>query len=114
MATVSGGDTLFIAEGSSKLVKVHPSVLFSILDHFIRRPEGQKRVIGTLLGVTSDDGSTIEVGAMGPIHFNGSRAPWPPLRPAHPVAHTHWSPLAAAAAAATSPLPAAPPLAPTH
>mmetsp|Transcript_30217 Transcript_30217/g.70059 ORF Transcript_30217/g.70059 Transcript_30217/m.70059 type:complete len:296 (+) Transcript_30217:130-1017(+) len=61
MATVSGGDTLFIAEGSSKLVKVHPSVLFSILDHFIRRPEGQKRVIGTLLGVTSDDGSTIEV-----------------------------------------------------
>ncbi|CAM9300731.1 unnamed protein product, partial [Discosporangium mesarthrocarpum] len=31
-------------------VKVHPMVLFSILDHYLRRPENQKRVIGTLLG----------------------------------------------------------------
>jgi len=50
----SGGDTLFIAEGSSRLVKIHPSVLFSIIDHFIRRPEGQTRVIGTLLGYSTD------------------------------------------------------------
>lgn len=28
-------------------------VLFSVLDHFLRRPENQKRVIGTLLGTVS-------------------------------------------------------------
>lgn len=28
-------------------------VLFSILDHYLRRPENQKRVIGTLLGTVS-------------------------------------------------------------
>ncbi|KAG5175489.1 translation initiation factor eIF3 f subunit [Tribonema minus] len=32
------------------VVKVHPVVLFSVLDHYLRRPEGQVRVIGTLLG----------------------------------------------------------------
>jgi len=31
-------------------------VLFSILDHYIRREESQERVIGTLLGVSLDDG----------------------------------------------------------
>eukprot|EP00516_Mucochytrium_quahogii_P006853 CAMPEP_0203764318 /NCGR_PEP_ID=MMETSP0098-20131031/17604_1 /ASSEMBLY_ACC=CAM_ASM_000208 /TAXON_ID=96639 /ORGANISM=" , Strain NY0313808BC1" /LENGTH=289 /DNA_ID=CAMNT_0050660125 /DNA_START=80 /DNA_END=949 /DNA_ORIENTATION=+ len=35
---------------TQQVVKVHPLVLFSILDHFIHRNEGQKRVIGTLLG----------------------------------------------------------------
>ena len=57
--TLSGGDTLFIAEGASRLVKVHPAVLFSVLDHYIRRNEGQKRVIGTLLGVVEE--SYVEV-----------------------------------------------------
>lgn len=28
-------------------------VLFSVLDHYLRRPDGQKRVIGTLLGTVS-------------------------------------------------------------
>lgn len=28
-------------------------VLFSVLDHYLRRPENQKRVIGTLLGTVS-------------------------------------------------------------
>lgn len=28
-------------------------VLFSILDHYLRRPENQKRVIGTLLGTVT-------------------------------------------------------------
>lgn len=28
-------------------------VLFSVLDHYIRRPENQKRVIGTLLGTVT-------------------------------------------------------------
>ncbi len=33
------------------VVKVHPVVLFSIIDHFVHRNEGQSRVIGSLLGV---------------------------------------------------------------
>lgn len=33
--------------------QVHPLVLFSVLDHYLRRPENQKRVIGTLLGTVS-------------------------------------------------------------
>jgi translation initiation factor 3 subunit F len=47
---LSGGDTLFINEGASRLVKIHPAVLLSVLDHYIRRNEDQIRVIGTLLG----------------------------------------------------------------
>jgi len=46
-------ETLFLrSESDSGSVKVnlHPVVVFSILDHFIRRNEGQDRVIGTLLG----------------------------------------------------------------
>jgi JAB1/Mov34/MPN/PAD-1 ubiquitin protease len=40
---------------------ISPVVLFSILDHYLRRNEGQSRVIGTLLGSRSDDGSEIEI-----------------------------------------------------
>jgi translation initiation factor 3 subunit F len=35
--------------------------LFSILDHSLRRNMDQQRVIGTLLGVRSDDGTEIEI-----------------------------------------------------
>ncbi|KAI7845685.1 hypothetical protein COHA_000799 [Chlorella ohadii] len=35
-------------------VRVHPVVLFTITDAFIRRNQGQERVIGTLLGSISD------------------------------------------------------------
>ena len=35
-------------------VRVHPVVLFTICDAFIRRNEGQDRVIGTLLGSIGD------------------------------------------------------------
>ncbi|KAL4428083.1 hypothetical protein ABPG75_002172 [Micractinium tetrahymenae] len=35
-------------------VRVHPVVLFTITDAFIRRNDGQERVIGTLLGTVSD------------------------------------------------------------
>eukprot|EP00887_Chlorella_sp_A99_P002571 scaffold6.g2571.t1 len=35
-------------------VRVHPVVLFTICDAFIRRAEGQERVIGTLLGTVGD------------------------------------------------------------
>lgn len=35
-------------------VRVHPVVLFTICDSYIRRNEGQERVIGTLLGTIGD------------------------------------------------------------
>eukprot|EP00244_Chara_vulgaris_P006479 TRINITY_DN245_c0_g1_i1.p1 TRINITY_DN245_c0_g1~~TRINITY_DN245_c0_g1_i1.p1 ORF type:complete len:286 (-),score=59.01 TRINITY_DN245_c0_g1_i1:839-1696(-) len=37
--------------------KIHPVVLFNICDSYIRRNEGQERVIGTLLGSYGGDGS---------------------------------------------------------
>ncbi|KAJ2858297.1 hypothetical protein J3B02_000367 [Coemansia erecta] len=40
---------------------IHPVVLFSILDHYLRRNDNQDRVIGTLLGVRSDDGRVVEI-----------------------------------------------------
>jgi len=42
-------------------VTVHPSVLFSILDHYLRRNDTQERVIGTLLGVRNEDNTVIDV-----------------------------------------------------
>ena len=42
-------DTLFLETGTALEVKVQPVVLFSILDHFMRRDEGQTRVIGVSL-----------------------------------------------------------------
>lgn len=43
-------------------VTIHPSALFTILDHYLRRKDAQERVIGTLLGVrTEESGGTIEV-----------------------------------------------------
>ncbi|KAK9456428.1 JAB1/Mov34/MPN/PAD-1 ubiquitin protease-domain-containing protein [Dipodascopsis uninucleata] len=42
-------------------VIVHPQALFSILDHTLRRNKGQDRVIGTLLGIRSEDGTEIEI-----------------------------------------------------
>ncbi|KAE9409951.1 Mov34-domain-containing protein [Gymnopus androsaceus JB14] len=36
-------------------ITLHPSALFSILDHYIRRKEDQHRVIGTLLGTRISD-----------------------------------------------------------
>ena len=40
---------------------IDPVVLFSILDHALRRNVNQKRVIGTMLGVRSDDGTEVEI-----------------------------------------------------
>ena len=34
--------------------RVHPVVALSVLDHFMRRRDGQTRVIGTLLGAEKD------------------------------------------------------------
>ena len=38
----------------SPSVQLHPVVLFSICDGYVRRSEKQDRVIGTLLGTVSD------------------------------------------------------------
>jgi translation initiation factor 3 subunit F len=43
------------------IVSVQPQAIFSILDHASRRPVDQERVIGTLLGVRSEDGSEVEI-----------------------------------------------------
>jgi translation initiation factor 3 subunit F len=42
-------------------VTLHPNVLFSILDHYLRRNDTQERVIGTLLGVRNEDSTVIDV-----------------------------------------------------
>ncbi|KAI9678140.1 MAG: hypothetical protein M1817_006084 [Caeruleum heppii] len=42
-------------------VVIQPQSLFSILDHALRRNADQERVIGTLLGVRSEDGSEVEI-----------------------------------------------------
>lgn len=47
------------AERVKQTVKVHPVVLFAVLDHHMHRSEGQARVIGTLLGTRV--GNTIVV-----------------------------------------------------
>lgn len=50
-----GDTTLFLETGHSSVsVKLHPVVLFTILDHFVRRTDKQERVIGTLLGSNND------------------------------------------------------------
>ena len=36
-------------------ITIHPVSLFSILDHYLRRTDAQDRVIGTLLGVHTDN-----------------------------------------------------------
>jgi translation initiation factor 3 subunit F len=45
-----GDTTLFLDTGLSVTVKIHPVVIFTVLDHYLRRNKGQERVIGTLLG----------------------------------------------------------------
>lgn len=42
-------------------IQVNPVVLASILDHHLRRQQNQNRVIGTLLGVRSEDGSQVQI-----------------------------------------------------
>ncbi|KAI4146661.1 MAG: hypothetical protein LQ341_002023 [Variospora aurantia] len=42
-------------------VIVQPQAIFAILDHSLRRNADQERVIGTLLGVRSEDGQEVEI-----------------------------------------------------
>ena len=50
-----------LASTTPLTVSIEPVVLLSILDHATRRNANQKRVIGTMLGIRSDDGSEVEV-----------------------------------------------------
>ncbi|GAM23636.1 hypothetical protein SAMD00019534_068110, partial [Acytostelium subglobosum LB1] len=57
---------------SQASVKIHPVVIFNILDHYIRRNEGQDRVIGTLLGYNND--GVIEIKNCFPVvHSEGDQ-----------------------------------------
>lgn len=38
---------------------IHPTIVSNILDHYLRRPEDQSTVIGTLLGMV--DGSKVDI-----------------------------------------------------
>ncbi|KAK5116517.1 hypothetical protein LTR16_005071, partial [Cryomyces antarcticus] len=42
-------------------IVLQPQALFSILDHSLRRNQDQERVIGTLLGLRSEDGTEVEI-----------------------------------------------------
>ena len=55
------GEEPAAAAAAELSVKVHPIVVFSVLDHYIRRQEGQERVIGTLLGSVDAATGVVEV-----------------------------------------------------
>lgn len=56
-----GRTVLHMPSGHTGVVaKLHPTVLFNISDSYIRRNDQQERVIGTLLGSISPDG-TVEI-----------------------------------------------------
>lgn len=59
---------VFADQNLAPNVKVHPVVLFSIIDHYTRRNEGQDRVIGTLLGSVRD--GEVEVRNCFPVPHN--------------------------------------------
>jgi translation initiation factor 3 subunit F len=42
-------------------ITIHPTALFSILEHYLRRTDTQQRVIGTLLGTRSEGDDTVSV-----------------------------------------------------
>jgi translation initiation factor 3 subunit F len=67
--------SLYLATSSQVQVKVQPVVIFSILDHFIRRnDESQTRVIGTLLGTNID--GVIEVKSCFPVIHSETDSVW--------------------------------------
>lgn len=34
---------------------IHPTIVPNVLDHYLRRPDGQKYVVGTMLGGVDDN-----------------------------------------------------------
>lgn len=62
LARPAGASTSGIASISSPMnVVVQAQALFQVLDHAIRHKNDQQRVIGTLLGVRSEDGLEVEI-----------------------------------------------------
>ncbi|KAH9055603.1 Mov34-domain-containing protein [Lactarius vividus] len=54
-------------------VTIHPTALFSILDHHLRRTDAQQRVIGTLLGMRGEgDGAVTVRSAFAVLHSETS------------------------------------------
>lgn len=64
-------DALFVDSAQAMVVRVHPIVLFSVLDHYNRRPEHAQRVVGTLLGTVA--GSVSGGGVVGDAMGLGTR-----------------------------------------
>jgi translation initiation factor 3 subunit F len=64
---------LNLRTGSTKVRhKIHPGVVFSILDHYKRRQEAQTRVIGTLLGEFDDSKTECTIKNCYPVpHLEG-------------------------------------------
>ncbi|XP_058097049.1 eukaryotic translation initiation factor 3 subunit F [Magnolia sinica] len=62
MAATASEQTVlqFFPSSTSLIARVHPVVIFSICDCYVRRPDQAERVIGTLLGSISPDG-TIDI-----------------------------------------------------
>jgi len=69
-------DSLFLNIGySAGDCRLHPVVVFSILDHFVMRNEGQTRVFGTLLGINND--GVVEVRNCFPVpHIEKEQVIW--------------------------------------
>jgi translation initiation factor 3 subunit F len=57
-----------LRENNTLIYKLHPVVVFSILDHYKRRKRDQVRVIGTLLG--TKDGKEIQITNCFPVPHN--------------------------------------------
>ncbi|KAI9320585.1 maintenance of mitochondrial structure and function-domain-containing protein [Dichotomocladium elegans] len=58
---VSVGNTSTAPHQRPFTCSVSPVVLFSVLDHFLRRDEQQTKVVGAILGLRSPDGTEVEV-----------------------------------------------------
>ncbi|KAJ9684498.1 hypothetical protein PVL29_016798 [Vitis rotundifolia] len=57
MASSESAVLQFFPASTSLSAKVHPLVIFNICDCYVRRPDQAERVIGTLLGSISPDGT---------------------------------------------------------
>jgi hypothetical protein len=76
--------SLYLAspQAGSFAVTLHPVVVLSVLDHYLRRAEGQESVAGTLLGWMSDDESEVHVTNAFPVQYSpaevriGHCSPW--------------------------------------
>jgi len=70
MAFLSEGLNLKLGK-TAMTYKVHPVVVFSILDHFKRRGDKQDRVVGTLLGEIDEGTNTVYIKNCFPVPHKG-------------------------------------------